>query len=70
MMDHTKVEAPFRWFAWHPVDTGDRGWRWLRFVWRQRVWYKRMGPDAMDFRYYDGSYWLYRVDRGYRKDVS
>lgn len=27
----------FRWFAWHPVDTEDRGWRWLRMVWRQAV---------------------------------
>lgn len=26
----------FRWFAWHPVDTEDRGWRWLRMVWRRR----------------------------------
>jgi hypothetical protein len=24
----------FRWFAWHPVWTTDRGWRWLRVVWR------------------------------------
>ena len=27
----------FRWFAWHPVWTFDRGWRWLRFVWRRHV---------------------------------
>lgn len=27
----------FRWFAWHPVWTYDRGWRWLRFVWRRHV---------------------------------
>lgn len=27
----------FRWFAWHPTDTVDRGWRWLRPVWRRRV---------------------------------
>lgn len=26
-----------RWFAWRPVNTDDRGWRWLRLVWRQRV---------------------------------
>lgn len=24
----------FRWFAWRPVWTRDRGWVWLRFVWR------------------------------------
>lgn len=27
----------FRWFAWHPVRTDDRGWRWLRPVWRRRM---------------------------------
>ena len=27
----------FRWFAWHPVRTVDRGWRWLRVVWRRPV---------------------------------
>ena len=26
----------FRWFAWRPVRTLDRGWRWLRPVWRRR----------------------------------
>lgn len=26
----------FRWFAWRPVRTMDRGWRWLRPVWRRR----------------------------------
>jgi hypothetical protein len=28
----------FTWLAWHPVDTRDRGWRWLRLVRRRRVW--------------------------------
>jgi len=27
----------FRWFAWRPVETADRGWRWLRPVWRRRI---------------------------------
>ena len=26
----------FRWFAWHPVNTIDRGWRWLVFTSRRR----------------------------------
>lgn len=26
----------FRWFAWRPVLTEDRGWRWGRVVWRRR----------------------------------
>lgn len=38
----------FRWFAWRPVETIDRGWRWLRPVWRRRVHrhqYLRGGAD-------------------------
>jgi hypothetical protein len=27
----------YRWFAWHPVETADRGWRWLLPVWRRRI---------------------------------
>jgi len=30
-------ERPFRWFAWRPVWTRDRGWTWLRWVWRRHV---------------------------------
>lgn len=26
-----------RYFAWKPVDTFDRGWRWLCFVERRRI---------------------------------
>lgn len=26
-----------KWFAWRPVDTIDRGWRWLRVVSRRRI---------------------------------
>lgn len=40
-----------RWFAWRPVNTKDRGWRWLRFVWRYRVVYDR------------GSFFMHAVDR-------
>lgn len=25
----------YRWFAWRPTRTLDRGWRWLRFVWKR-----------------------------------
>jgi hypothetical protein len=25
------------WFAWRPVQTIDRGWVWLRPVWRRRI---------------------------------
>lgn len=34
----------FRWFAWHPVKTADRGWRWLRPVWRCRYQTKMSLP--------------------------
>ena len=26
-----------RYFAWYPVDTFDRGWKWLRAVERRRI---------------------------------
>lgn len=26
-----------QWFAWRPVFTDDRGWVWLRRVWRRHV---------------------------------
>lgn len=27
----------WRWFAWYPVDTADRGWVWLRWTYRRRI---------------------------------
>ena len=41
----------FEWFAWHPVKTTDRGWRWLRPVWRRRWQTKRhlSGPTFQWF---------------------
>ena len=38
-----------RWFAWRPVDTVDRGWRWLRSVNCRRIQkhnYLPGGPDS------------------------
>ena len=35
----TRYGPAFRWFAWRPVRTQDRGWRWLRKVWRRRAVY-------------------------------
>ena len=26
-----------RWFAWHPVETEQHGWRWFRTVERQKI---------------------------------
>jgi hypothetical protein len=37
VIDYPTCGPEFRWFAWRPVRTDDRGWRWLRFVYRQRV---------------------------------
>lgn len=39
----------FRWFAWHPVKTVDRGWRWLRFVNRRRIHKYGYLPGGADF---------------------
>lgn len=38
----------YRWFAWHPVETVDRGWRWMTVVNRRRIHKKQHldgGPD-------------------------
>ncbi|WGH21771.1 hypothetical protein SEA_INKED_89 [Arthrobacter phage Inked] len=34
----------YRWFAWRPVSTLDRGWVWLRPVWRRRIYKKEYLP--------------------------
>lgn len=39
----------FRWFAWRPVWTDDRGWRWLRRVWRRRFFLSLDGHPAMSW---------------------
>lgn len=43
------------WWAWHPVDTFDRGRFWLRWVWRRRVQWKSHLPP------YPGRWWQYRA---------
>lgn len=42
----------FRWFAWRPVCTIDRGWRWLRPVWRRATQTKMSlpGPTITAFQ--------------------
>jgi len=40
------VSEWYRWFAWRPVQTLDRGWRWLRPVWRRRVMLKPSLPGS------------------------
>lgn len=45
----------FRWFAWHPVWTTDRGYRWLRFVWRRRGY-----PPDLPFP--TKPWWSHRVE--------
>lgn len=37
----------FRWFAWRPTWTRDRGFVWLRFVWRRHVPPKLGVPGAV-----------------------
>lgn len=40
-----------RWFAWRPVETSDRGWVWLRFVYRRRCQVK------LHLDYHGGEVW-------------
>jgi len=38
----------YRWFAWRPVETVDRGWQWMRPVWKRRIYrhaYLFRGPE-------------------------
>lgn len=51
------MAKPFRWFAWHPVRTDDRGWRWLRAVWRKRYYFPIGLPDAPD------PIWIHSVEK-------
>ena len=39
----------FRWFAWRPTLTVDRGWRWLRPVWKRRIGKHDYLPGGSDF---------------------
>lgn len=39
----------YRWFAWKPVETVDRGWRWLVPVYRRRVHKHSYLPGGSDF---------------------
>jgi len=48
-----------KWFAWHPVYTVDRGWRWLRFVYKRPI-------QLYDYIYnygYSDVWWQYAVDK-------
>lgn len=49
----TPVGPWFRWFAWHPTNTADRGWRWLRPVWRRRYQTKVSLPGPIDRWWHD-----------------
>lgn len=49
--------APWHtWFAWRPVNTVDRGWRWLRLVHRRRVQKHLYLPGPGDF------WWQFAVE--------
>jgi hypothetical protein len=43
------VSGWFRWFAWRPVDTVDRGWRWLVVVHRRRIHKHQYLSGGMDW---------------------
>lgn len=49
--------APWHpWFAWRPVETVDRGWRWLRIVNRRRIQKLYYLDGPIDF------WWQYAAD--------
>ena len=49
--------APWhRWFAWRPVDTADRGYVWLRVIWRRRIQKKLHLDGPIDL------WWQYAVE--------
>ena len=48
-MTRNPIAAWFPWFAWHPVETVDRGWRWGCFVWRRRIAKKPFLEGGGDF---------------------
>ena len=50
MIEPTKRGPMFRWFAWRPVETDDRGWRWLRLIWRQRLYWDVDGRSCRGWR--------------------
>lgn len=52
-----------RWFAWHPVNTQQHGWRWLRTV-ERALHYPLDVPFAPD------PYWQYRPTASNRKEVK
>lgn len=53
-----------RWFAWHPVETEQHGWRWLCTVERQKI----TGPTFLPT---DSPYlWKYRPTPGNRKETE
>lgn len=45
----TTYGPTFAWFAWHPVWTEDRGWKWLRRVRRRRFYLDIPGHPAMSW---------------------
>lgn len=54
-MEDDTYGPTFRWFAWRPVRTSDRGLRWLRLLWRRKCY---ADNDA-----YVGSYFENYVQR-------
>jgi hypothetical protein len=52
------VANEFKWFAWYPVKTLDRGWRWMRFVYKRKYALHTYlyGPT--------GEYFVHSVEKG------
>lgn len=52
------VADEYRWFAWYPVSTTDRGLRWMQFVYKRKYCPHDYLPGAL------GTFFMYSVEKG------
>lgn len=53
------IAKEYRWFAWRPVSTADRGWRWMTFVYKRKYILK----PYLDSPYRE-PFFMYSVEKG------
>lgn len=52
------IADEYRWFAWYPVSTADKGIRWLQFVYKRKYRLRQeVYPDA-------DAFFMYSVEQG------
>jgi hypothetical protein len=47
---HKPLTTWARWFAWHPVETNDDGWRWLEWLERRETASDEFSGTAHEYR--------------------